>query len=284
MSAVCPEGHTSDESDYCSVCGMAIPQGAAPARAAGPAAASKANRELCPVCSEPRDEEARFCEVCRFDFLSRPAASTAVPPPRTTTPAPGPAAPSAALPRPAPPAIPGGPPSPFAPSPSFLVSSAPHAPPSLPSTPATPSTPAPAATPAAPATSAAPAGPFGGRRRWQLTIAVDPSLDTEPDTSQPCPTGQVDLLIDVDLPEMLLGRRDDRRDIRPEIPLGDPGTSRRHAKLVLSPDGSLQLQDLASTNGTKLNGHEVVPGSRRPLADRDEITLGRWTRITVRSP
>jgi pSer/pThr/pTyr-binding forkhead associated (FHA) protein len=83
---------------------------------------------------------------------------------------------------------------------------------------------------------------------------------------------------------MLLGRRDDRRDIRPEIPLGDPGTSRRHAKLMLAPDGSLQLQDLASTNGTKLNGSEVVPGSRRPLADKDEITLGRWTRITVRSP
>jgi pSer/pThr/pTyr-binding forkhead associated (FHA) protein len=80
-----------------------------------------------------------------------------------------------------------------------------------------------------------------------------------------------------------VGRRDDRRDIKPDVPLNDPGASRRHAKFVLAPDGLLALQDLASTNGTKLNGVEVEPGSRRPLRLGDEVTLGRWTRIVVRS-
>jgi pSer/pThr/pTyr-binding forkhead associated (FHA) protein len=81
---------------------------------------------------------------------------------------------------------------------------------------------------------------------------------------------------------MLVGRRDDKQNIRPAVPLNDPGASRRHAKFLLNADGSVSLQDLASMNGTKLNGADVVSGSLRALADGDEVTLGRWTRIKLR--
>ena len=43
------------------------------------------------------------------------------------------------------------------------------------------------------------------------------------------------------------------------------------------------LLDVGSTNGTRLNGVDVLPGVRTPLRDGDEITVGCWTRITIRS-
>jgi pSer/pThr/pTyr-binding forkhead associated (FHA) protein len=86
----------------------------------------------------------------------------------------------------------------------------------------------------------------------------------------------------VDKPDMLIGRHDDTRAIHPEVSLHDPGASRRHAKFVLEADGGIALQDLASTNGTQVNSQEVPPGTRRRLVSGDSVTLGRWTRITVR--
>jgi hypothetical protein len=42
------------------------------------------------------------------------------------------------------------------------------------------------------------------------------------------------------------------------------------------------VQDLASMNGTRWNGTDMVAGSRQVLAEGDEVTLGRWTRIRLR--
>jgi pSer/pThr/pTyr-binding forkhead associated (FHA) protein len=114
-----------------------------------------------------------------------------------------------------------------------------------------------------------------------LVVQVDRSLDVDPDPTQPCPTGMADLEVPFDRPELLVGRRDDLRDVHPDIPVTDPGMSRRHAKFVRAVDGSLALVDLASTNGSKLNGVEVAAGSRSALHAGDEVTLGRWTRIRV---
>jgi hypothetical protein len=119
-------------------------------------------------------------------------------------------------------------------------------------------------------------------RAWELIVAVDPSLDTEPDPESPCPADRPEIVVAVDKPDMLVGRHDDTRAIHPEVSLHDPGASRRHAKFVLDPDGGIALQDLASTNGTQVNGQDVPPGTRRRLRDGDRVTLGRWTRITVR--
>jgi pSer/pThr/pTyr-binding forkhead associated (FHA) protein len=112
---------------------------------------------------------------------------------------------------------------------------------------------------------------------------VDPTIDTEPDPDAPCPKDAPVATVALTQGEMLIGRHDDRRDIHPELPVHDPGASRRHAKILVLPDGSVALQDLASTNGTKVNGAEVPSGARLALAVGDAITLGRWTRITLRS-
>jgi pSer/pThr/pTyr-binding forkhead associated (FHA) protein len=234
MSVRCSEGHDSTELDYCSVCGRAMPSRSAPARAesvAAPHGPAPSDVRVCPSCSEPRaDRDARFCEVCRYDFVSRKLG----PPPARATP--------------------------------------------------TPPDPAPARPVAAPAGNAVSvgAGVSTGSRNWQLVITVDSALDVEPDPQTPCPRGAPEEIVALDR-DILVGRRDDRRDIVPELPLNDPGASRRHAKFVRGADGTPALQDLASTNGTRLNDADVAPGSRVALKEGDEITLGRWTRIKVRT-
>jgi hypothetical protein len=116
---------------------------------------------------------------------------------------------------------------------------------------------------------------------YVLIVQVDPSLDVDADGGPACPIDAADLVVPFDRPELLVGRKDELRDVHPDIPLSDPGTSRRHAKFVRGVDGSIAFLDLASTNGSKLNGVEVAAGSRSPLHPGDEVTLGRWTRIRV---
>lgn len=218
MTVVCPAGHPSDESDYCSVCGVAIVAAApgAPLTPTPPRGAASAPRaQACPVCGEARASGARFCEVCRYDFVS----GAGGPPPKSALAAPAPAQ---------------------------------------------------AAPSAVPATSV----------RWQLVLTVDPALDTEPDPAAPPPV-EPERVFPVDLPEMLVGRRDDRQNIRPAVPVHDPGVSRRHARFLRGADGVVSLHDLASTNGTRLNGKDVVSGSVVRLQAGDEVTLGRWTRIKL---
>jgi hypothetical protein len=120
-------------------------------------------------------------------------------------------------------------------------------------------------------------------RSWELVITVDAALDTDPDPDHPCPTSAAPRVLAIDRTEMLLGRHDEQRDIHPEVPLFDPGASRRHAKVVREADGGVALQDLASTNGSQINGNQVRPGMRRRLVEGDAVTLGRWTRITLRA-
>jgi pSer/pThr/pTyr-binding forkhead associated (FHA) protein len=52
----------------------------------------------------------------------------------------------------------------------------------------------------------------------------------------------------------------------------DPHLAQTHAELLLEPDGSVRLRDLASESGTFLR---MAPGSERPLHDGDVIRLGR---------
>ncbi|MBI5508126.1 MAG: diguanylate cyclase [Deltaproteobacteria bacterium] len=69
--------------------------------------------------------------------------------------------------------------------------------------------------------------------------------------------------------EIVIGRVDDAL-----IRIDDDGVSRRHAKIVRTPDGGVTIQDMGSTNGTFCNGEKV--GSRT-LQDGDKIQIGSTT-------
>jgi pSer/pThr/pTyr-binding forkhead associated (FHA) protein len=113
-------------------------------------------------------------------------------------------------------------------------------------------------------------------------VAVDPSL-REAGSPDP-PAGFGPFMIQLDKPVSMIGRRSDSRAIFPEIPLNyDDAVSHRHALLQRGDDGTLVLRDIGASNGTRLNGKDVEPMLDTPLKDGDEITLGHWTRITVKA-
>ncbi|HEX2706034.1 MAG TPA: FhaA domain-containing protein [Candidatus Lustribacter sp.] len=67
------------------------------------------------------------------------------------------------------------------------------------------------------------------------------------------------------------------RDASADIVLNDPGISRRHSEIRVTNDGPhlvSSIRDLASTNGTFVNGDRIT--SRR-LQDGDAVTVGRTT-------
>jgi predicted amidophosphoribosyltransferase len=82
----------------------------------------------------------------------------------------------------------------------------------------------------------------------------------------------------IEQPELLIGRVDDVSGIYPDVdmtPHGgeEGGVSRRHALLVHD-QGAWYVVDLDSTNGTYVNGTEIAPQVRVPVADGDRISLG----------
>ena len=95
------------------------------------------------------------------------------------------------------------------------------------------------------------------------------------------PTDMRERVFPLDLADHLVGRRSDSEEIHPEIPVTDPGISRRHLRILRAPDGALSALDLGSMNGTRHNGMPLDPNVPTPLRDGDTLTLGCWTRLTV---
>ena len=71
--------------------------------------------------------------------------------------------------------------------------------------------------------------------------------------------------------EVRIGRRPDL-----ELPLPYPALSGLHARLVRI-DGRWQIEDLGSTNGTRVDGERLVPRQPRPIAPGAQIKLGQIT-------
>ena len=55
------------------------------------------------------------------------------------------------------------------------------------------------------------------------------------------------------------------------VPIPDEHVSRRHCAIVIHPDGRVELHDVASKNGTLLNGHRIPAPTT--LKSGDVITL-----------
>jgi len=91
---------------------------------------------------------------------------------------------------------------------------------------------------------------------------------------------------------IILGRSDPVADFFPDLDLSpyggqEGGVSRRHATIIQDDDNkALYLEDLNSTNGTRINGFSLEPRRRYRLRDGDDLEFGRVRMILrfVRSP
>ena len=59
------------------------------------------------------------------------------------------------------------------------------------------------------------------------------------------------------------------------LQIEDISVSSRHAELTLGEDGDYILRDVGSTNGTQLNGKEVVAEEEHKLQDGDKLVFGK---------
>jgi pSer/pThr/pTyr-binding forkhead associated (FHA) protein len=84
---------------------------------------------------------------------------------------------------------------------------------------------------------------------------------------------------------LVIGRGGDDDPKQPDVdlnPVGgkDAGVSRLHARLTFT-DDTLFIEDMNSTNGTRINGFELVGGESYRLTAGDEVELGSL-RLTLR--
>ncbi len=248
----CPNGHESNDPEWCDTCGAKINGGggAAGAPQAGgalpdPGAVAPAAEAIatpaapdpgtgpdpvappptgamqpCPHCATPNAVDNLFCEQCGYDFTTGQA-----------------------------------PPEPEAPPP----------PP--------------------------PEQPVSGQK-WVVIVEIDPqwfALKGEL-ADQQCPAPSSSTLA-LAQHTALVGRTSQSRAVRPEIALdNDTGVSRRHAQFVRDGD-DVSIVDLSSTNGTYVvvAGTEpdadtpaLEPGVPTVLGDGDRVFVGAWSRLTVR--
>jgi hypothetical protein len=269
VSVRCPDGHESDSTDYCDVCGLpieaasssapdparaptvAIPvDGAGPFGPAGSPDSAGATDKPCPNCSSLVPVDDLFCEVCGYDFTTG-----ALPAPVT---------------HPGGIALAGGSGS------EAAVTQAPGG--------------------GGAAGGASPAGTYSGGTGgpagpllWVAEIWVDPDWYATQESDEPCPSPGMPVVAPLWDQSVLVGRRSVSRNIHPQVECGaDHGVSRRHAQLTT--DGQRWwVEDLQSSNGTfvgpagaPIPTNPVSPGQRVEFAPGDRVYVGAWTRIVVR--
>jgi FHA domain len=147
----------------------------------------------------------------------------------------------------------------------------------------TPPSPVPVPPPPPPAPSAWVAVVAADRAYFDLMTADDP--DTSSVTFPPyCPERRLPLTGT----QIRIGRRSVSSGVTPEIdlaePPADPGISHLHAVLLANPDGTWQLVDPGSTNGTIVNTAKtpIEVNVAVPINEGDQIHVGAWTTITLR--
>lgn len=119
-------------------------------------------------------------------------------------------------------------------------------------------------------------------------LAPAPGVAPPPEAVAPPPTAVpavalvlesgVELPLDFSKGEVLIGRADPVSRVFPDVDLTphggyDAGVSRRHCRLFRQGE-QFFVEDLGSTNGTKLNGQAIPPNQPRPLRDGDTLELG----------
>lgn len=315
-SLICPNGHTSSDRGYCTVCGTTMAPPAHPDSAPTTLVPPGSFRSRggfappgnvsCPHCSAQIDESSRFCEVCGYDPETgslpeapavRPApaeppsqgSSTGHDPYGAAGGGRGPGSGSVAL----------GPDPYGAPSSSSSSAASASALPALGSPAAFPggstdSGPASApsrrtSAPAAGPWASAPQAPSGAPALTLVAVitADRPYYESHYVSEVDFPLGAPARTIELPAGPVHIGRRSRSRGTDPGIDLAGPpedsAVSHTHASLLPTADGAWELVDHGSTNGTYLNEspEPLAPNQPRPVGPGDRIYVGAWTRITL---
>lgn len=107
-----------------------------------------------------------------------------------------------------------------------------------------------------------------------------PHIDLEITFTDPAITDKLHFALFAE--ENLIGRQSST--VKQSVPLSgarDQAVSARHCMINRNPDGTWIINDVGSTNGTKVNGQDLTPGIEQQLNQGDRIEIGKNTVITV---
>jgi hypothetical protein len=246
MTYQCPKGHQSTDSDYCSECGALIGQSnISKVEQVQDSLLNKASvsGEICPDCGTPRDFDARFCEVCRHDFLNnKTGVAEAIV--ASQKPADKPSESQVQKPQVDKDMHPEKASAPQALKPVFEESVA-------------------------------------VSEKLNVVISVDKEKAAACEIDTPMKPDTMDRVFPLDLDENLVGRRSAAKGIFPEIVINDPGVSHRHLMFIKQPGSSFSVLELGSSNGTEFNGSALEPGVTTPVKAGDEFAIGIWTKLKL---
>ncbi len=99
----------------------------------------------------------------------------------------------------------------------------------------------------------------------------------------PAPSDTRARIFPLDLADHLIGRRSDKDDIHPEIVWTTPASPAGTPASCARPTARSACWTWDRRMAPGSNGAPVEPNVPTPLADGSEITLGCWTRLTVRA-
>lgn len=293
MSAVCPNGHTSEADDYCDTCGSPIDASAQPSAGAGaavpaPVAAGAAGGEPAKPASTgssldldaPGAPSGGGSPDSGDDARPTPAAPRALECPNCSTENPDGALfceacgydfTTGAMPRDVAGAVEIG-------ASDALAAGA-----------AAGAGGRGAGAEAVAETNGSAGGSSGATFEWLAEVWVDPDWYQTQEAEDPCPSPGLPTIMPLRHRSVLLGRVSTSKNTNPEIDLSsDPGVSRRHAQLTT--DGTRWfVEDLGSSNGTfvgpasgPLPERPIAVGPKTELDDDDRLYVGAWTRVVVR--
>jgi len=249
MAFICTKGHNSDDADYCSECG--IPINSNIVNLDKPLKVNNdeilVEKELCPDCGTNRNNGARFCEVCRYDFQTKtPYTVDNLKVPIVAVDQQINSSDNMVEDKVDDKVI----------DPALILKS--EEPENLEEI------------------------SFPEKLiKLNVVIKVDPSLITDEESKETCPKDMADRVFPLDLDENLLGRRSAAKKIYPEIEINDTGVSHRHLKFIKQKDSTFAVLELGSANGTILNGSNLESGIITPVKAGDEFIIGMWTRIEL---
>ena len=124
---------------------------------------------------------------------------------------------------------------------------------------------------------------------WSVEITADRTQYEQGGSGVPFPTGRVAAVLVFELDEVTIGRRNEARNIQPDVDLSDeladPAVSHLHATIKRdAASGVSTIVDVGSTNGTVSNDDPPnEPHMPMRLNAGDRIHIGAWTAIEIRS-
>jgi len=134
----------------------------------------------------------------------------------------------------------------------------------------------------------------GGESDVKTEAVAEPQPEPQPDPvrvvdAQVAPVGTAKLVVslgqfsasyEIVKAEVTIGRPDPRVNVFPDVSIEwDDAVSRNHARVLHQEDGDY-VEDVGSTNGTKLNGNPLTPNKSYLLKNGDQIQLGEKSQIT----